>query len=269
MAQEKRLYRSRNALVGGVCAGIADHFATDTLMVRLAAVLLLIITCGFAGIPYLILWANLPLEPLQGTPVDVQPEEVLSATFGAMSYEASSGAPDASTTRNGTDTDENKQRRYIIEGMLWAGALLLLAGVMSFVATFVRGVSWWQVWPLMLVIVGIMRMVLPGKDGNETAAFMIGLLCFCLGVVLLPMALGIIAWSTLHYMLTTLWPLLLAMIGCLLAGVVAKTRWLVLLGLAIGAAFCILGLLFLAQPGPLNEVHFTTPYGREYFLILR
>ena len=35
MNPTRQLYRSRNALVGGVCAGIAERFDVDPLVVRI------------------------------------------------------------------------------------------------------------------------------------------------------------------------------------------------------------------------------------------
>ena len=35
MNRTRQLYRSRNALVGGVCAGIAERFDVDPLVVRI------------------------------------------------------------------------------------------------------------------------------------------------------------------------------------------------------------------------------------------
>ena len=58
MANNKRLYRSRE----GVCGGIADYFGWDPTIVRLIY-LLLTFTTGFAGIPiYILLWIFVPLE---------------------------------------------------------------------------------------------------------------------------------------------------------------------------------------------------------------
>ena len=62
MAKEyKRLYRAskKNSIIGGVCAGIANHFDMDPVLVRLIAIL---IALAFGGgiLAYLILWLVIP-----------------------------------------------------------------------------------------------------------------------------------------------------------------------------------------------------------------
>ncbi len=58
----KRLYRSRrNAVIGGVCAGIADYFGWDAYNVRWATVLLALFG-GLDIIVYIVLWIVLPVQ---------------------------------------------------------------------------------------------------------------------------------------------------------------------------------------------------------------
>jgi phage shock protein PspC (stress-responsive transcriptional regulator) len=53
----------RDALIGGVCAGIARHFGWSVTGTRVAYVLISIISVAFPGILiYLILWLVLPAE---------------------------------------------------------------------------------------------------------------------------------------------------------------------------------------------------------------
>ena len=54
---------SQNAMIGGVCAGIAQHFGWSVTGTRVAYVLLSIFSAAFPGIiVYLILWFVLPVE---------------------------------------------------------------------------------------------------------------------------------------------------------------------------------------------------------------
>ena len=57
---ERQLYRSRDAHLAGVCAGIAEYCDFDPIVIRILAVLLTLSTFGLAAIVYLILWAYLP-----------------------------------------------------------------------------------------------------------------------------------------------------------------------------------------------------------------
>lgn len=60
----KKLYRSQSdKKIAGVCAGIAEYFSIDPIIVRIIFIILLL-PGGFPGlIPYLILWAIVPLKP--------------------------------------------------------------------------------------------------------------------------------------------------------------------------------------------------------------
>ena len=56
---EKRLSRSNNKMIGGVCAGIAEYLGLDPTIVRIVWVLLLFFA-GFGIMLYLILWIIMP-----------------------------------------------------------------------------------------------------------------------------------------------------------------------------------------------------------------
>lgn len=60
---EKKLLRSRNQMIGGVCAGLANYFNFDPTLVRVAYVLLSVLSAGFPGaLVYIILWLVMPME---------------------------------------------------------------------------------------------------------------------------------------------------------------------------------------------------------------
>ena len=61
----RRLYRqTEGRMLGGVCAGIAQHFGCDLALVRLA--LLAIVLCGFGApvIAYIAAWIVIPKQPI-------------------------------------------------------------------------------------------------------------------------------------------------------------------------------------------------------------
>lgn len=63
MHETKRLARSEDRILAGVCGGLADYFSLDPTLVRAAYVLLSIISVAFPGILlYLILWVIMPEE---------------------------------------------------------------------------------------------------------------------------------------------------------------------------------------------------------------
>ena len=56
---EKKLTRSNNKMIGGVCAGIADYLGLDPTIVRIAWILK-VFFAGFGILLYLILWIVMP-----------------------------------------------------------------------------------------------------------------------------------------------------------------------------------------------------------------
>ena len=62
MNEHQRLYRSStNAMIGGVCAGIAEHFGWSVTGTRVAYTLISVLSAAFPGIiVYIVLWIVLP-----------------------------------------------------------------------------------------------------------------------------------------------------------------------------------------------------------------
>lgn len=67
--ENRRLLRSRNRVLGGVCAGVAEYMDTDPAVVRLVWVLLVILPIPFvpAILGYLVAWLVIPSAPREGT----------------------------------------------------------------------------------------------------------------------------------------------------------------------------------------------------------
>ncbi len=62
MSEVKKLYRNvNNAKIAGVCAGIADYFNIDPVLVRLLFILM--IFWGGGIIAYIIAWFIVPSKP--------------------------------------------------------------------------------------------------------------------------------------------------------------------------------------------------------------
>ena len=60
MENEKKLTRSSNRMIAGVCAGIAEYFGWDPTLLRIVYILATFFT-AFAGvIIYIILWIVMP-----------------------------------------------------------------------------------------------------------------------------------------------------------------------------------------------------------------
>lgn len=58
--KKKKLMRSNNRMIAGVCSGIADYLGWDITLVRIIYVLLTFFTAFSGLIVYLILWLVMP-----------------------------------------------------------------------------------------------------------------------------------------------------------------------------------------------------------------
>ncbi len=68
--ESRKLTRSRrHKMIAGVCGGIAEYFELDPTVVRVAYVLISIVSVAFPGIlAYIILMFVMPPPPPQGQP---------------------------------------------------------------------------------------------------------------------------------------------------------------------------------------------------------
>ena len=61
ITDSRRLTRSENKMIAGVCAGIAEYFGWEVTVFRLAFVLVSILSAAFPGIlAYLVMWVVMP-----------------------------------------------------------------------------------------------------------------------------------------------------------------------------------------------------------------
>lgn len=63
MEEKKRLTRSNNGMIGGVCAGLAEYLNLDPTIVRIVWVLMVLFV-GFGILLYVILWLVMPKQQI-------------------------------------------------------------------------------------------------------------------------------------------------------------------------------------------------------------
>ena len=63
MEEKKRLTRSDDKMIGGVCAGLAEYLDIDPTIVRIVWVLL-VLFAGFGILLYVILWLIMPKQQI-------------------------------------------------------------------------------------------------------------------------------------------------------------------------------------------------------------
>jgi len=128
----KRLYRSNDRILGGVCGGIAEYFGIDPSLVRIAWVILTL-AAGSGILLYLLAWLIIPPSPYAASPAPGGQ----AATSTSPSYSASR------PTNSG----------LIVVAII--GAIILMAGLMSLAQRFFLFPFSIYILPLALVIVGI------------------------------------------------------------------------------------------------------------------
>ena len=304
MVGDKTLYRSRDSVVGGVCAGLADYFDLDAVIVRTLAIVLALVTSGGVALLYAALWAILPKEPPRESMVDVAPESIHSEAHGgrvdasvaagaasptgtvppghagaghvppvppaAQASAAGASGPHAASAPSGAAAPRPAAARPVADGsvraMLLIGVVLLFAGSSAAFAGAVREVRWFQFWPLLLAIGGIVLAVLPAR-GPVHRCWMVaaGLVSFSAGAFLLAFSLGLASWGSLFAVGGNLWPLLSIMLGFFLMARSVDVPALALCGAVAFAAFCVLGLAWFAAPGALDHLTLQ-PFGKVYVL---
>lgn len=64
MKSTKKLYRSDNKAIAGVCAGMAEYFNIDIALFRILFLVVSILSAAFPGtIVYIIMWILMPKKP--------------------------------------------------------------------------------------------------------------------------------------------------------------------------------------------------------------
>ncbi len=125
----KRLYRSRtDRMIWGVCGGLAQYFNIDPVIVRVAAVAL-IVTTGVGLLAYIILAIVVPERPID------EPEPVLTS----------------SSVRGGSEVFA-----YIL---VFVGAVVLMNNLRIF--SFISGDIFW---PAVLIGVGALLLIRRAQD---------------------------------------------------------------------------------------------------------
>lgn len=76
MAEMKKLTRSADKKLAGVCGGIAEYLEVDSTLIRVVYAILTVFTTGFPGLLlYIILMLIMPAAPAKNNVEDVEFED--------------------------------------------------------------------------------------------------------------------------------------------------------------------------------------------------
>ncbi|MBR5781712.1 MAG: PspC domain-containing protein [Bacteroidales bacterium] len=138
MNNNKKLERNpMNKVLGGVCSGLADYFKLDVALVRVLFVIAFLFA-SFGFWLYVILWIVVP--------------------EGKIDF-SSSRQPD-NVTQTSNDEDRKKLTSVV------SGVIVILIGLMFLINNFIP-ISWiWKLWPLILVVIGVVMVVKASSKGG-------------------------------------------------------------------------------------------------------
>lgn len=174
--QQTALYRSRtDRMLGGVCAGLGDHFDLDPTVVRLLAVLLLLIGNVAAVLVYLIMWIVVPEEPKYDSergksmsekshsrtadfPGPDSPPPPPPSGTGTRPLASGRTSPSSETQiapplpRSPAPVPPESTSRTSV----WVGVALVFVGVVLLVQMFFPALRLWEFWPVTVIIAGLL-----------------------------------------------------------------------------------------------------------------
>lgn len=260
---KKKLYRSRASLIGGVCAGIADFFDLDDIVVRVLAVLIACTTLGVGGLIYLVMWIALPLAPSGYTPYEVKAEHVDSSNYGSVDVSQARGR----TLGELSSVSDSEGMNTPVRVVMAVGLLLLFTGVAQTIAPFIKDTSWWQWWPLALIITGFAIIVVPIAREWTEFWHLGGAVLIIIGWTATPMSLGFISPHALVAAFCALWPILLLSIALFVGGVCHKVPPMAIAAVAFFCLFCLAALTTYAEPGHLSDLVLLLPDGTSRLML--
>lgn len=127
---EKKLQRdTRNKVIGGVCAGLANYFGMDASLLRLLLALM-ILFAGSGFWLYIILWIVMP-----------------------------AGDPQMTMENGDAIMSDIIEPTKVNKGSLVIGLILIGLGALGLLHRFVPSFSWQMLWPVFLIVLGIILII--------------------------------------------------------------------------------------------------------------
>ncbi len=127
---EKKLQRdTRNKVIGGVCAGLANYFGMDASLLRLLLALM-ILFAGSGFWLYIILWIVMP-----------------------------AGDPQLTMENGDAIMSDIIEPTKVNKGSLVIGLILIGLGALGLLHRFVPSFSWQMLWPVFLIVLGIILII--------------------------------------------------------------------------------------------------------------
>jgi phage shock protein C len=152
LIMRNKLYRSsKDCMIGGVCGGIAEYFDVDSTLVRLLAVLVVLL--GGAGvIAYIIAWIVIPKNPEQESDEKFEKREKIKEKIKKGAENVIEEVKEHFESKESNHHTERNRR-------IWGGIIVIIIGVIFLSGSFFPWVAWGNLWPLIVIALGIIIMV--------------------------------------------------------------------------------------------------------------
>ena len=136
---EKKLQRdTKNKVIGGVCAGLANYFDIDASLVRLLFAFMFL--CASAGFwLYIILWIVMPA--------------------GQISQNADYFVSPDGTTEVTEEGKNDSLKTPKSKGSIVAGLILIGIGAIGLLHRYIPEINWDTAWPILLIVLGLFLII--------------------------------------------------------------------------------------------------------------
>lgn len=139
-------------MVAGVCGGLGEYFSVDPTLVRVAAVLLGILTRGGIAIAYLVMAIVVPEEPIADAAGAATSEQ-----GGTSVSEKDASAPQETPVPQAPALPVAPVHRGG-RGIGFGVALIVIGGLLL-ANEFLPQVDLWRFWPLIIVAAGVSAII--------------------------------------------------------------------------------------------------------------
>ena len=146
---KERLYKSASdRMLSGVSGGLAEYLDVDSTLVRIAWVIVTVMSAGIALLAYIALVIIVPTRP---SPATSGPSEEQTLPDGETSPDQE---PYLAVERN--DAERNKRRRSVVIGVV----LVVVGGLaLGYNFDLFEWLDWGKFWPALLILLGVLLIV--------------------------------------------------------------------------------------------------------------
>lgn len=153
-----------NKIIGGVCAGLAQYFSIDPIIIRLIFVLAVVSHGGFVAV-YVVMWMLMPKVHGESFRVSYSDgnsgQSEYSDTFTVSEESFSNNDYGGEIPMN--DTFKSPVRKNNMVG----GVILITVGSILLANNFLPDIDVFDYWPLLLVGVGVGVLIRALRSNND------------------------------------------------------------------------------------------------------